>query len=307
MTNLIRTVYYLFFKLLTLPFLRFPRVLYGMAHLMAVVRSRVGYIGRGKSRRSYLEHMTRALPELNRKQLTKLLKAFWFVHQSNFIELFYLPTINPKNVDQKVEFVGLEILEKARQDGKGIVLAAHYFGNERVLHLALGMKGYPVHVLSSRYAESPPIVRHLRLSMAERYARVHFPEEGPQPLIRALRQGEVVQYSPPALGDVGSVRLDFLNHPVEFSTTPVRMAQIAGALLTTAWVHRRPGGRFRIVIDQPLPLPTQPDRAEWTRALAGRMERYIQRHPQEFYWMWLLIQSEETVPVKNESKHQAVV
>ncbi len=303
MTNLIRTVYYLFFKLLTLPFLHFPRVLYGMARMMAIVRSRVGYVGRGKSRKSYLAHMAKALPELNRKQLVKLLKAFWFVHQSNFIELFYLPTINPRNVEQKVEFEGLEILEKARHDGKGIVLAAHYFGNERVLHLALGMKGYPVHVLSSRYAESPPIVRHLRLSMAERYARVHFPEEGPQPLVRALRQGEVVQYSPPALGDVDSVRLDFLNHPVEFSTTPVRMAQIADATLTTAWAHRLPGGKFRIVIDQPLPPPIQPDRVEWTRALAGRMERYIGEHPREFYWMWLLIQSEETVPMNDEIKH----
>jgi KDO2-lipid IV(A) lauroyltransferase len=302
MTNLIRTIYYLFFKLLTLPFLRFPRILYGMARMMAVVRSRVGYVGRGKSRKSYLQHMARALPELNRKQLVKLLKAFWFVHQSNFIELFYLPTINPQNVDQKVEFEGLEILENARQDGKGIVLAAHYFGNERVIHLALGMKGYPVHVLSSRYAESPPIVRHLRLSMAERYARVHFPEEGPQPLVRALRNGDVVQYSPPALGDVDAVRLEFLNHPVEFSTTMVRMAQIAGAVLTTAWVHRLRGGRFRIVIDQPLPAPVPPERVEWTRALAGRMERYIQQHPREFYWMWLLIQSQETVPLKDEGK-----
>jgi lauroyl/myristoyl acyltransferase len=300
--NLIRTVYYLFFKLLTLPFLRFPRVLYGMAKIMAVVRSRVGYVGRGKSRKSYLGHMARALPEFDRRQLVKLLKAFWFVHQSNFIELFYLPTINPNNVDQKVEFVGLAHLEKARQEGKGIVLAAHYFGNERVIHLALGMKGCPVHVLSSRYAESPSIVRHLRLSMAERYARVHFPEEGPQPLLQALREGEIVQYSPPALGDVDSMRLDFLNHPVEFSTTPVRMAHITGAILTTAWVHRLPGGRFRIVLDEPLPAPIPPDRRLWTRALAERMERYIRQYPQEFYWMWLQIQSEETVPLKEEGK-----
>ena len=302
MTSLIRIVYYLFFKLITLPFLRFPRILYGMAKFMALVRSRIGYVGRGKSRKSYLGHMARALPELNRKQLVKLLKAFWFVHQSNFIELFYLPTINCGNVDKKVEFEGLEILEKARQEGKGVVLAAHYFGNERVIHLALGMKGYPVHVLSSRYAESPSIVRHLRLSMAERYARVHFPEEGPQPLLRALRLGEIVQYSPPALGDVDAVRLDFLNHPVEFSTTPTRMAQITGALLTTVWVHRLPGGKFRIVIDEPLPASIPPDRAEWTRELAGRMECYIRQHPQEFYWMWLLIQSEETVPMKEEGK-----
>jgi len=300
MINLVRTIYYLFFRIITLPFLKFPRVLYGMARIMALVRSRVGYVGRGKSRRSYLEHMASALPELDRKQLVKLLKAFWFVHQSNFIELFYLPTINPKNVELKVEFEGLEILEKARQEGKGVVLAAQYFGNERVIHLALGMKGYPVHVLSSRYAESPPIVRHLRLSMAERYARVHFPEEGPQPLIRALRNGEIVQYSPPALGDVDAVRLEFLNHLVEFSTTPVRMAQITGVILTTAWVHRLPGGRFRIVINESLPAPIPPDRVEWTQALAGRMERYIQQHPQEFYWMWLLIQSEETVPMRNE-------
>ena len=302
MTNLIRTFYYLLFKLITLPFLMFPRVLYGMAKFMALVRSRLGYVGRGKSRKSYLAHMARALPQLDRKQLVELLKAFWFVHQSNFIELFYLPTLSPKNVDQKVEFEGLEILEKARQEGKGVVLAVHYFGNERVLHLALGMKGYPVHVLSSRYAESPLIVRHLRLSMAERYARVHFPEEGPQPLLRALRSGEIVQYSPPALGDVDAVHLDFLNHPVEFSTTPERMAHITDAVLTTAWVHRLPGGRFRIVIDEPMQTPVPPNRVEWTRALAARMERYIRKHPQEFYWMWLLIQSEETVPLKEDRK-----
>jgi lauroyl/myristoyl acyltransferase len=210
MTNLIRTVYYLFFKLITLPFLRFPSVLYGMAKFMAMVRARVGYIGRGKSRKSYLWHMARALPEMNRKQLTKLLKAFWFVHQSNFIELFYLPTIKPNNVDG------------------------------------------------------------------------------------------IVQYSPPALGDVDAVRLDFLHHPVEFSTTPARMAQITGAVLTTAWVHRLPGGRFRIVIDEPLPAPIPLNRVAWTRTLADRMERCIRQYTQEFYWMWLLIQSEETVPMKDE-------
>jgi lauroyl/myristoyl acyltransferase len=296
MVSILRTLYYLFFRCISFPLIWFPRSLYALAWLMALVRSRVGYVGKGKSRASYLAHMSKALPELKRRQLSRILRHFWYVHQCNFLELFYLPRINASNLDKKVEFVGLEHLEEAQGSGRGVVLAAHYFGNERVIHLALGMKGYPVHVLSSRYLESPVIVRRLRLDMAEKHSSVHFPEEGPMPLVRALRQGSIVQYSPPALGDVDAVELEFLQHRVMFSTTPVRLAIAGNALLTTAWVHRLPGGRFRIVLEPFLEMPANNPREEWTKMLAVRMEKYMREHIDEFYWMWLLIQSEETIP-----------
>lgn len=296
MISKLRTLYYLFFRCISFPLTMFPRSLYALAWLMALVRSRIGYVGIGKSRASYLTHMGKALPELKQKQLSRLLRHFWYVHQCNFLELFYLPKIHPGNLDKKVEFVGLDHLEEAKRMGRGVVLAAHYFGNERVIHLALGMKGYPVHVLSSRYLESPGIVRKLRLNMAVKYSSVHFPEEGPMPLVRALRQGNIVQYSPPALGDVDAVKLEFLNHQVMFSTTPARLAITGNALMTTAWVHRLPGGRFRIVVEPYLERPVNDFRNEWTKKLALRMEKYIQENISEFYWMWLLIQSEETIP-----------
>ncbi|MBI4831371.1 MAG: lipid A biosynthesis acyltransferase, partial [Candidatus Lindowbacteria bacterium] len=80
-----------------------------------------------------------------------MLKTFWRSHQKNFLELFIMPRLNSQTISRLATFEGLDHLDYALRQGKGAILAVPHFGNERFLHVALALKGYPINVLSAKY------------------------------------------------------------------------------------------------------------------------------------------------------------
>ncbi len=271
----------------------------GLARVLGALRSRVGYVGRGRNRALYLETIDRALPGLPPGEREKILLDFWVNHQASFLELFLSPDLTPEALEGWVEFQGLEHLEAALEGGRGALLATMHMGDERLLHILLALKGFPIRALSADFADYGWAARRARLKAAGAF---HPLETGNSHrwMFRSLDAGEAVFMALSGFGGPRGAWVDLLGREVLFSSAPARLALRTGAPLLTTVCLRRPDGSCMVRVDPPLAVDAgdSGDLAihRVTSDLVARFRPLIQTDPGQFNWMWYIIRHLETDP-----------
>jgi len=300
--NYLRTIYYTFFIIIANIVGYNEKWLYKIGHLLGTIRYHKGYIGKSRSKKSYIETILKALNIEDKKRAKKILKAFWINHQKGFIELFLSRKLNRKNIDESVKFEGLDILEKAMEKGKGVVLAVPHFGNERYIHIGLAIKGYPISVITSKFENATKLVRNIKLGAFINLHPVGFPDDPPRWMYNSLKKNRILQISPPANEGPAGERIEFLNHRIIVSKTPARLALNTGAALIPAFAHRNPDDSHTIVIKPEINITRTDDKKSDIRRITLELmrafEKDIKGHPEQFYWMWLMIKKDEATKYK---------
>ena len=300
-----RTAYYQFFATISKVILPNTGRLLALGAFLGRMRYHVGYVGKMRSKRWYLRYLREALPHLTERRRREILKKFWIEHEKSFLELFLIPTLARDNIDALVQFDGREILDDCLKAGKGIVLAVPHFGNSRLLHIALAIKGYPMNVISSRYEEASDKVREILLGPSLEWHKVGYPDTSPRWMFDALKQNEILQISPTAFGASKGCSIEFLGGKTLVSSSPVRLAIATGARLVPAFIFRAPNDGHRIEIRPPLEIKQYDNRQRTidvaTMKLMKLVEEYTTQYPDQFYWMWFVIrrqQAEGLVPAE---------
>ncbi len=268
-----------------------------LARCLGAVRSRVGYVGHDRNRALYLDTIRRARPGLPGNGAEKILLDFWTNHQASFLELFLSPGLSPEALEDWVSFEGLEHLEQALESGKGALLSTMHLGDERLLHILLALKGFPIRALSADFADYGWAARRARLKAAGAF---HPLETGHSHrwMFRSLAAGEVVFMALSGFGGPRGAWVNLLGREVLFSSAPARLALSTGAPLLTTACLRRPDGSCLVRVDPPLPVDGSERGPQaiyhLTRAQVDRFRPLIEAEPGQFNWMWYIIRHLET-------------
>jgi len=297
LTRLARTAYYQFFATIAKAILPNTKRLFAFGNLLGRMRYHVGYVGKMRSKRWYLRYLREALPHLTEAERRETLKKFWIGHEKSFLELFIMPTLSKENIDAFVQFDGLGILDECLKAGRGVVLAVPHFGDSRLLHIALAIKGYPMNVISSRYDEASARVREILLGPALKWHKVGYPDMSPRWMFSALKNNEILQISPTAFGASKGCWFDFLGGRTLASSSPARLAISTGAPLVPAFIFRLEDDQHRIEIRPPLEIEHFADRQQTIDAASVKLmrivEEYAIQYPDQFYWMWFVIRRQQ--------------
>ncbi|OPL18335.1 MAG: hypothetical protein AVO35_05680 [Candidatus Aegiribacteria sp. MLS_C] len=261
------------------------------SEVMAAMMARVRYTVNGKRNGPYLGHLARIFPDRSDRERMRMLMGFWRVHQRAFLGLFNTARLNTSSLTERVEWSGKEALDEAIAEGRGVVMAAPHFGDERTLHILLAIAGYPMHVISSRYSELSERVRKARLGVSMRWHHVGFPDENPAWIYRALKAGEVVQISPTAWGGPKGHWVINFGVPFLASSTPLRLAASTGCAIVLGCNHALYGSRYRLEFLRFRPEESGP---AGTAEMFTRFEDLGRTWPDQYNWMNLVIRHRET-------------
>lgn len=171
-----------------------------------------------------------------------------------------------------VEVRGQENLEVALAAGKGAILCTGHFGNFRAGFSVLHAGGFPVTSIGRWWFNYLPeissierLILHLYFRPVRRLRRRPNIEPWPgRPLVAAqaaaaLRANDVVTIAidaPPLDSDRGrAIEVPFLGRPVRLLPGAATLAQLVGAPLLMAFVHRAADYRHQVLeISAPVPL-----------------------------------------------------
>jgi KDO2-lipid IV(A) lauroyltransferase len=183
-----------------------------------------------------------------------------------------------ERVEALIRVEGQEVLDVARERGRGVILLTPHLGCFEAAARAVARSG-PITVLY-KPPRLPVMRRLVETGRASPGVRpVPASAAGVRGLLRALRRGEAIGVLPdqvPSDGD--GVWAPFFGRPAYTMTLPQRLARLTGAAVLMACGERLPAGggwrvRFEALAGEPSP-----------EAVNTAMETMIRRLPDQYFW-----------------------
>lgn len=247
----------------------------------------------------YAAHLKRIFPDKDNCWISSTLSSYWKVHERNLFALFHMMNREPANLHQMVSWTGREHLDNALEKGKGVLLLVPHFGDERSLHVILGMAGYPVDVITSRYSDMPEYAARCRLRIGEKWNTLHFPDENPRWMFRTLQSGRILHYASTAYGGPGGTWVENFGISVLVPTAPWKLYRRTGCEVVIAACAHTPRMGFNIMFK---PFMPPEDSTEFAQAFAFANETLAREYPSQYEWKNLLIRHRETNTIRRTGR-----
>jgi Kdo2-lipid IVA lauroyltransferase/acyltransferase len=227
-----------------------------------------------------------AFPDWDAARIEAAALAAWESAGRTAGELPHLPSIDPYT-SGRVEIIGLDVLDRIRDSGKGAVFISGHFANWEIMPAAI-TKRIPHAVMTYRALNNPHIDKRVADLRAAYGTSINAPKGiGTRELMRALAKG-----SPVALMNDqkfnGGISLPFFGHAAMTAPGPTRLALKYKVPIVPVSTVRTGPARFRITFHEPfVPEDTGHTEADIERSVArinAFIEAQVRAEPGQWFW-----------------------
>jgi KDO2-lipid IV(A) lauroyltransferase len=234
--------------------------------------------------------MKLAFPNASEEQIKVWLDESWNRMGRTFGEFPLLGRIKVFGKNSRVDVVGLEHLQKLKDENIGAVLVSGHFANWEIMAAVFSQANLPVRV-TYRPTNNPYFDKRIRAQRAAYGIELMVAKSGPKgakELIMALRNGESVALLNDQKFNEG-IEVPFFGVGAMTAPSPTRLALKTGAPLILMSVIRTQGAHFRVEIHPPLALQKTKDTTADIRAgvlqITSFIEDYIRANPTDWFWV----------------------
>jgi lauroyl/myristoyl acyltransferase len=211
-------------------------------------------------------------------------------HATAWLDFLTFASRPPEESEPLVAGVeGFDRLLEARERGRGVLLLTAHLGNWEVGGLMLAHVRQPIHVVL--VPDIFPGVERIRRQLHARAGvteiaidRSFVPTLA---VMRALSSNAIVAMQGDRDFNNTGIAVPFFGREAFFPRGPFRVAMATGAVVLPAFIVREPDGRYRAIIEKPLPIQTDGDRETALAVNVGRyvaiLENYVRSHPDQWY------------------------
>ena len=190
-----------------------------------------------------------AFPDRTDEQVEKTALAAWESAGRTAGELPHLPSIDPYT-SGRVEIVGLDILDRIRDSGKGAVFISGHFANWEIMPAAI-TKRIPHAVMTYRALNNPHIDRRISKLRHDYGTAINAPKGiGTRELMRALAKGSPIALMNDQKFNEG-VAVPFFGRDAMTAPGPTRLALKYKVPIVPVSTVRTGPARFRIEFHEP--------------------------------------------------------
>jgi KDO2-lipid IV(A) lauroyltransferase len=226
-------------------------------------------------------------PSATDRELKRAARQAFISYGWYWAESLRLEATTPEELAACVSFEGLEHLERAREQGRGVVFAVPHLGNFDVGAARMAAIGHPLTVVVEPLEPPELFEWFCRLRQRGGMRTVPLGPAVTSTVIEVLRaNGLVALVCDRDLGGRG-VEVELFGAPTTLPGGPATLALRTGAALLPAAAYDEPGGRHRVVIRPPLDTSrrgtVEQDVGRITRQMACELERIIRMAPEQWH------------------------
>ncbi len=235
-------------------------------------------------RRVTLINLSIAFPEMSDTELNKLARTVYShvgMSVSEMATLWFRPA---SFILPRFTLEGIEHLEKALSQGRGIILLQAHF-TLIDFNAPIFREHFPFSVVFD-----PPKNKLFAAFLENRrnvYVEAAIENRQTRIMIRRLRQGGIVWYSPDqSVGRRhGAIDTQFFGHPVLTTVGTRRIASMTNAIVVPLIPTRHGNtGRYTLRIGQPIDIDSEDD-LKATQQVNDIFEAQIREQPEQYFWM----------------------
>jgi len=255
------------------------------AYAIARAAADASYLLQGRTRRHVKDNMRHALgPGATEKEVSRAAREVFRNITRYYADLIRLPRIDPERLlKEDMNVHGLENLQNAIAEGKGVVLVSAHYGNPELAVQALAAADIYVYVLTEplQPRQLSDLTHRLRSTHGHTYRPVSM--SSVKGALRYLRQGGAVAILCDRDIQKTGRLLPLCGSPARFPLGAAMLAVRTGAEVVPTF-HRRLGpGRTEVWIEPPLPLERtgneEHDVRVTTKRILARFEEYLRQDP----------------------------
>lgn len=229
--------------------------------------------------------------ELTSQEKKFLIKKCFKNFGMGMTEMLYFMA-HPECVDKNVIVEGLQYLDDALKEGKGVIAVTAHYGNFPLMMLAIAKFGYDVSSII-RPARDKELAEYLLKKKKEHGVHAIYAIPRKQCVsnsIKVLRNNGVL-FIPidQNFGSGGGVYVEFFGQRAATATGPVVFARRTEATILPMFIRRKEDGTHLVVIEPPVKIEERSSEDETVQhnmsQITQLIEKYIRKYPHEWAWM----------------------
>lgn len=268
-------------------------------------------------RRRMRREIKKTMPWMSDNQIADTAKRSMVIFTKRQVENLIIGTMDKNEVIRRYKLSGEENLKRVLQEGRGGIILLSHFGSFLMVLPALFHRGYRINQLAGQ-----PIIRNrferklfeLRKKESDKLAISFFRSDmSLRPVIRALRNNELVAIALDGREGANWVKVDFLKQTANIAAGFMRIADISGAAVIPTFAVRKDRDKNRIFLEKPIFMSKYTDRKRYyhekVQELARCFEQYIYRFPCHFGMTLAMLRrnsEKNTIEVPLFENHDAV-
>ncbi|MFQ5847486.1 MAG: lysophospholipid acyltransferase family protein [Candidatus Methylomirabilales bacterium] len=223
-------------------------------------------------------------------EITAMARAHFRCLGQSFVDICRLLRLSPRHLKEALDVEGLEVLERPRAKGQGVLYVTGHFGPwEYLPAVSTHLTDEPLTVVA-RPLDNQYLDRFLNAMRRRWGSQVVRKREAMRALMDVLRRGGKVGVLIDQHVSRGEgVAVNFFGHPARTTTAPAFLALRSGAAVIPVVVVREGKGRFRVLlgkeVDPPRTGKVKDDVVAFTAAMTQALEELIRRSPEQ--WLWV--------------------
>lgn len=240
----------------------------------------------GASRRAVTANLAQILAwrgiQPARRALRGLARKTFQNYGKYLVDFFRYSRIGPNQLDELVSVERLEYLERARAEGRGVIVVTAHLGNWELGGAILTAMGYPLHavVAPERKARVEHLLRERRQA---RGLQLEIIGQSTRHLVRVLRQGEIVALLADRDFCGEDFSLSFFGRAVHLPRGAAWLAQHTGAPILPVFLLRQPDDSFLLRVHPPIRSEPDDPLDAPMRAVRDVLEREIGENPTQWF------------------------
>lgn len=206
------------------------------------------------------------------------------------VEVLRFPLLNERTIGSVVKTDGLEYLEEAYAQGKGVVMCTGHFGNWEMLGADIGLHGYPILSIARRQNNGAMdrFINEYREIVGQEVA-YNRGKEGVLAMGRYLKEKHLLGILFDQDTNDSGVAVELFGKTVITPAGPAVFSRTFGSPVLPIFMHYDPDGSCRAKIYPPLYAEKtrnkDRDIYKLTRDLIGILENEVRSNPPMWFWV----------------------
>ncbi len=206
------------------------------------------------------------------------------------VEVLRFPLLNQQTIHQKVKVEGLEYLEAAYAQGRGVIMATGHYGNWELLGATVALHGYPMLSITRKQNNSymDRAINEFR-EMVGQQVTYNRGEHGLLAISRMLKEKKLLGVLFDQDTNDDGVEINIFGKRSIIPLGSAALSRIYGSPILPIFLHNNEDGTCTAKIYPPLYTPKTKDKQQdfynVTSKMVTVLEQEIIDHPEMWFWV----------------------